>query len=337
MANLTTNYMGIELKNPIILGASNMVSNIDQIKRAEDSGLAAVVYKSLFEEQVQLDALQLDEDLHEYDNRGAEMETIFPHFEHAGPEEHLLNVRKLKESVSIPVIASINAIYNPTWVEYAKLLEQTGVDGLEINFYRVPVSNEADSKTIEDHQIRVLKEIKQSVQLPVAVKLSSFYSNPLHFTSRLDKAGADAFVLFNRFFQPDIDIETETFHFPWELTRSGDYQITLRYVGLLYKQVQATLCANRGIKTGADVIKMILAGADNVQMVSAFYENGITHAQSVLSHLEQWMDRKGYNQLSDFRGKLSKQELNDDFTYFRAQYVDILKNSDTILKKYPMR
>lgn len=337
MANLTTNYMGIELKNPIILGASNMVSNIDQIKRAEDSGLAAVVYKSLFEEQVQLDALQLDEELHEYDNRGAEMGTIFPHFEHAGPEEHLLNVRKLKESISIPVIASINAIYNPTWVEYAKLLEQTGVDGLEINFYRVPVSSEADSKTIEDHQIRVLKEIKEAVKLPVAVKLSSFYSNPLHFTSRLDKAGADAFVLFNRFFQPDIDIETETFHFPWELTRSGDYQITLRYVGLLYKQVQATLCANRGIKTGADVIKMILAGADNVQMVSAFYENGITHAQSVLSHLEQWMDHKGYSQLSDFRGKLSKQELNDDFTYFRAQYVDILKNSDTILKKYPMR
>jgi dihydroorotate dehydrogenase (fumarate) len=152
MADLSTNYMGIKLKNPFILGSSNMVTNIDQIKKAEDAGISAVVFKSLFEEQIQLEALQFDEELHEYDNRAAEMEKLFPEIEHAGPQEHLIQLRKLKEGVSIPVIASLNAIYNPTWVEYAQLLEQTGVDGLEVNFYRAPVATDTGAKMIEDHQ-----------------------------------------------------------------------------------------------------------------------------------------------------------------------------------------
>lgn len=337
MANLSTTYMGIELKNPIILGASNMVNDIDQIKRAEEAGVAAVVYKSLFEEQIQLETLQLDEDIHEYDYRNAEMEKIFPEIEHAGPKEHLLAVRKLKEQLSIPVIASINAIYNPTWVEYAQLLEETGVDGLEINFYRVPIAADADASMIEEHQLNILKEIKQTVKLPVSVKLSTFYTNPLHFIKQLSKNGADSVVLFNRFFQPDINTETETFHFPWELTRTGDYQVTLRYVGLLFNKIKSNIVANRGIKTSDDVIKMLLAGADAVQMVSAFYEHGTDHVKKVLGELENWMDQKEYHSINDFKGKLSKDQLNDEYAYKRAQYIDILKNSGDILKKYPLR
>lgn len=337
MADLSTTFMGIPLKNPIILGASNMVTDLEQIKKAEAAGVAAIVYKSLFEEQIQLESLQLDEEMHEYDHRGAEMEKIFPEIEHAGPKEHLIALKKLKESVSIPVIASINAVYNPTWVEYAQLVEETGVDGLEINFYRVPISADADAKMIEDHQVKVLKEIKEAVKIPVSVKLSSFYTNPLSFISKLSKAGADGVVIFNRFFQPEIDINSEEFYFPWELTRKGDYQVTLRYTGLLYGKIKSDIIANRGIKTSEDAIKMILAGADAVQMVSAFYENGIDYASTLLAEIEKWMDGKGYKSLSDFKGKLSKSELKDEFAYKRAQYIEILKNSSEILKTYPLR
>ncbi len=337
MANLKTKYMGLELDNPIIMGANNLVTDIEKIKKAEESGVAAVVFKSLFEEQIQLESLQLDEDLHEYDYRNAEMEKLFPEIEHAGPEEHLSQVRKLKQALSIPVIASVNAIYNPTWVEYAQQLEATGVDAIEMNFYRVPISAEADAKMIEDHQINILKEVKKAVKIPVGVKLSPFYSNPLNFISKLDKAGADSIVLFNRFFQPDINLETEEFHFPWELTKQGDYQLTLRYMGLLFGNTKASLIANRGIKTGDDVIKMILAGADAVQLVSAFYENGLEYSIDLLKTVSDWMDKKGYSSIDEFKGKLSKGKLNDEFAYKRAQYIDILKNSSDILKKYPMR
>jgi dihydroorotate dehydrogenase (fumarate) len=329
--------MGIPLKNPLILGASNMVNDIEQIKKAEEAGVAAVVYKSLFEEQIQLESLQFDEEIHEYDFRSAEMEKIFPEIEHAGPKEHLLAVKKLRDAISIPLIASVNAIYSPTWVEYAKLLEETGIDGLEINFYRVPVSPEADAKMIEDHQINVLKEIKSAVKIPVSVKLSTFYTNPLNFIKKLDKAGADAITVFNRFFQPEINVESEDFFFPWEVTKPGDYQVTLRYVGLIYDKIKASVIANRGIKTSDDMIKALLAGADAVQMVSAFYEHGIDHATTVLAELQKWMDDKGYESLDDFRGKLSKSKLTDQFAYKRAQYIDILKNSDEILKSYPLR
>ena len=337
MANLSTTYMGIPLSNPIILGASNMVTDLNQIKKAEEAGVAAVVYKSLFEEQIQLESLQLDEEMHEYDFRAAEMEKIFPEIEHAGPKEHLIALRKLKDAVSIPVIASLNAIYSPTWVEYAQLLEETGIDGLEVNFYRVPVSADADAKMIEDHQIKVLKEIKEAVKIPVSVKLSSFYSNPLSFISKLSKAGADGVVVFNRFFQPEIDIEKEEFYFPWELTRKGDYQVTLRYVGLLFGKIKSSIIANRGIKTSEDAIKMLLAGADAVQMVSAFYEHGADYVTKILADLQKWMDQKGYASLNDFKGKLSKLNINDEFAYKRAQYIDILKNSNEILKNYPLR
>jgi dihydroorotate dehydrogenase (fumarate) len=337
MANLSTNYMGIPLKNPIVLGASNFVSDLNQIKKAEEAGVAAVVYKTLFEEQVALESLQFDEELHEYDFRSAEMENIFPRIEHAGPTEHLLKLRKLKESVSIPVFASVNALYNQTWVEYAQLLEETGIDGLEVNFYRVPVSGEADAKMIESHQIKVLKEVREAIKIPISVKLSYFYTNPINLVDKMEKAGANGFVLFNRFFQPEIDIEKEEFFFPWELTQKGEYKVTLRYLGLLFGQTNATLIANRGIKTSEDVIKMILAGADSVQMVSAFYENGIQYASKLLSDIETWMDKKGYNSLVDFKGNLSKVRIKDEYTYNRAQYVDILKNADEILKLYPMR
>nr|WP_319571580.1 dihydroorotate dehydrogenase-like protein [uncultured Draconibacterium sp.] len=336
MANLTTTYMGVELKNPLILGASNLVSKPDVIKQIEEAGIGAIVYRSLFEEQIQLESLQMDELLSEYEERNAEMTDLFPGLKHAGPKEHLYNVEKLVKSVDVPVFASLNAIYEPTWVEYAQELEKTGVAGLEINLYAIPGYFEVTGESIEDKQVQIVKAIKQVVKIPVSVKMSLFYTNPLNFIKKVDEAGADGYVLFNRFFQPEIDIEKEEYFYPWELSNPKDHMVGLRYAGLLYGNVEGSVCISRGIYDANDVIKMLLAGADVVQMVSTIYRNSPSVVSDILMDINKWMDDKGYKSLDDFRGKLSRKSMKDPFAYQRAQYVDILTKSEDIFKKYPM-
>jgi dihydroorotate dehydrogenase (fumarate) len=336
MADLSTTYMGIKLKNPLILGASNLVSKPDVIKQIEEAGIGAIVYRSLFEEQIQLENLQMDEELSEYENRNAEMTNLFPGLEHAGPKEHLYNVEKLVKSVNVPVFASLNAIYEPTWVEYAKELEKTGVAGLEINLYAVPGYFEVSGESIEDKQIQIVKAVKKAVSIPVSVKISLFYTNPLNFIKKVDEAGADGYVLFNRFFQPEVDIDKEEYFYPWELSNPKDHMVGLRYAGLLYGNLDGSVCVSRGIYDANDVIKMVLAGADVVQMVSTIYRNSPSVVSDILMDMNKWMDDKGYKSLEDFRGKLSRKNMKDPFAYQRAQYVDILMKSETIFKKYPM-
>ncbi len=336
MADLSTTYMGVKLKNPLILGASNLVTKPDTIKQIEEAGIGAIVYRSLFEEQIQLENLQMDEELSEYEYRNAEMTNLFPSLEHAGPKEHLYNVEKLKKSVNVPVFASLNAIYEPSWVEYAKELEKTGVDGLEINLYAVPGYFEVSGQSLEEKQVQIVKAVKKAVNIPVSVKISLFYTNPLNFIKKIDEAGADAYVLFNRFFQPEIDIEKEEYYYPWELSNPKDHMVSLRFAGLLYGNLEGSICTSRGIYDANDVIKMILAGADAVQMVSTIYRNQPAVVSDILMDMNRWMDDKGYKSLTDFRGKLSRKMLKDPFAYQRAQYVDILMKSESIFKKYPM-
>jgi dihydroorotate dehydrogenase (fumarate) len=336
MADLSTTYMGIKLKNPLILGASNLVNKPDVIKELEKAGIAAIVYKSLFEEQIQLESLQLEEEENEYNDRHAEMITTFPEVHHAGPKEHLYNLKKLKENTSVPVFASLNALYEPSWVEYAKALEDTGVDGLELNLYATPGYFEVGGSSIEEKQYQIVKSVKKAVRIPVSVKLSPFYTNTLNFVKRLDEAGVDGFVMFNRFFQPDIDIENEVFHFPWELTQPRDIQLSIRYAGLVHGNIEGSICGSRGIYSAEDVIRLLLAGVDAVQMVSVIYKRELSFVTTMLTELEAWMDKKGYKTLDDFRGKLARKNLKDPFTYQRAQYVDILMKSEEIFKKYPM-
>jgi dihydroorotate dehydrogenase (fumarate) len=336
MADLSTTYMGIKLKNPLILGACNLVSKPEVIKELEEAGIAAIVYRSLFEEQIQLESLQFDEEMNEYANRNSEMGRLFPDIEHAGPKEHLYNLKKLKKSSTVPVFASLNAIYEPSWVEYSKQLEETGIDGLELNLYSTPGYFEVGGSSIEEKQYQIVKSVKKAVKIPVSVKLSPFYTNALNFIKKLDEAGVDGFVLFNRFFQPEIDIETETFHFPWELTQARDHHLALRYVGLLHGNTEASICASRGIYTAEDAIRMILAGADVVQVVSTIYKNHPAYVGTILSEMHDWMDKKGYKKIENFRGNLSRKNLKDPFSYQRAQYVDILAKSEEIFKKYPM-
>lgn len=337
MADLSTTYMGLKLKNPVILGASNLVSKPEIIEQLEEAGIAAIVYKSLFEEQIGLESIQFEEELHEYEERNAEMTRIFPDLEHAGPKEHLTNVKALKNKVRIPVIGSLNALYELTWVDYARELEQTGVDALEINLFAVPGYFETEGRSIEDRQVQIVQSVKKAVNIPVSVKLSPFYTNTLNFIKKLDEAGADGFVLFNRFFQPEINIQEELFYFPWDLSKENDYQLALRYSGLLYRNTDASICASRGIYRYEDIIKLLLAGTDAVQIVSAVYKNQPSSVTVMLNHLNTWMDEKGYARLDDFRGKLSRKNMKDPFTYQRAQYVDILMNSEEILKRYPMK
>lgn len=335
MVDLKTKYLGIDLKNPIIIGASNLVTNLDNVKRAEQAGAAAIVYKSLFEEQIQLESAQMDDAMDEYNERNAESVKLFPTIEHAGPEEHLVSLRKVSESVKIPVIASLNAIYKESWIEYAKLLEQTGVNGLELNFFYVPRDMDTDGRDVTTQQLDVMKDVMQNVKLPVSVKLSPFYANPLNIISKMDKLGVNGFVLFNRLFQPDIDIEKQAHFSPFNLSSPEDHKLSLRFVGLTYGTLKGSICANTGIYTGSDVAKMILAGADCVQVVSTVYKNKVEYIETMLRDLSAWMESKNYATLDDFRGKLSNKKISDPFVYKRAQYIDLLLKSDQIFRKYP--
>lgn len=334
--NLKTNYLGLELKNPIIIGASNLVKDHGILKRLEDAGASAIVYKSLFEEQIQLENLQKYQAQEDYGVRHAEMTSGLTLDDDAGPEEFLLHLKKAKEAVSIPLIASLNAVYEESWIEYAQKIEQTGVAALELNFYSSPHEFDVMGKAIVQEQIDILEAITKVVKIPVSVKLSPYYTNPLYIVNEMDKIGVNGFVLFNRLFQPDIDIENEKHHFPYNLSHPEDNRLALRYAGLLHGNIKADICSNTGILSGPDVIKMILAGANAVQVVSAVYQKGPKQINLMLEELMGWMKHKGYNSLDEFRGKLSKTNMSDIFAYKRAQYVDILMKSDEILKKYPI-
>ena len=332
MTNLATNYMGIELKNPIIAGASSMSADLNMLKKLESAGAAAVVYKTLFEEQINLESAHFDDQLEAMGGLHAEMTSLYPKLQHAGPEAHLVNLRKAKETLGIPVIASLNCLYDNTWIEYARLIEKTGVDAIELNFYFVPGDFEADGRSMEEAHIDLVKAVKSKITIPVSVKLSSFYSNPLNFISRLDKAGVNAVVVFNRMFEPEINIQDIKHTSPFYLSHEGDYRLVLRYAGLLFGNLKAQVCANTGIYQGNDVIKMLLAGADAVQVVSTLYKNKPEHIATMLHDIEAWMESKKYTSIADFKGKLSKKEIKDPFVYKRGQYIDLLLGSDQLMK-----
>ena len=335
--DLKTTYMGVELKNPVIVGASNIVTDLRALKKIEEEGASAVVYKTLFEEQIHLENLQNYHAEEDYADRHAEMAgSPFPSAEEAGPEAYLSHLKEAVEMLNIPVFGSLNCVYDETWEEFAKKIEDTGVAGIELNFYSIPRNFEIDGRSIITEQLDLLEKVKGAVKIPVAVKLSPYYSNPLHVIGEMDKKGVDGFILFNRLFQPEIDIDLEEHYFPYNLSTQNDNRIALRFAGLLYGEINANVCSNTGIFTGEDVISMVLAGADTVQIVSTIYKNGIGQIGTILKEIETWMKKKNYKSLDDFRGKLSRKTLKDPFTYKRAQYVDILMKSEEIFKKYPL-
>ncbi len=335
--SLSTYYGGLTLKNPIVIGSSNIVSDVENLVKLEEAGAAAIVYKSLFEEQIELESFKMDQMSESYSNWDAEHTTFFPSARHAGPAEHLRQLKEARRKIKIPLIGSLNCINDESWLTYALKMEDTGIDGLELNFYNNNLDFNASSEVIEEKQIKTIELVRAGVRLPLFVKLSPFYTNTLRLISRMDKVNVDGFILFNRLFQPDIDIEEEQHHYPYIFSSENDNRLALRYAGLLHKKIKGTIVCNTGILNGKDVVKMILAGAQAVQVVSAVYKKGINTITHMLEEMEGWMKKKGYDSLEDFQGKLSKENLADPFAYKRAQYVDILMKSEIFMQYHPKR
>lgn len=335
MIDLSTSYMGLKLKNPIVIGACNIVSDLNDMLKLEEAGAAAIVYKSLFEEQLQLEAHQMEEEMSAYEGWDAEHDNMFPDANHAGPREHLLRLKKAKQSLGIPLIASINCVNTDKWAEFAVAVAETGVDALELNFYANIIDPEITGEDIVKEQLEILQAVRAQIKIPIAVKLSPYYTNTLSVVTRMDKAGADGFVLFNKLFQPDIDLNNEEHHYPYNFSNPNDGRLSLRYAGLLYNQIEASIISSSGVFSGSDIAKMTLAGADAVQVVSAIYKKGMSHIEHMLQELTSWMITKEYETLNDFKGKLSKAKMNDPFAYKRAQYVDILMKSEIFMKYHP--
>lgn len=333
MANLETTYMGLKLKNPLIVGASHLTADMDQIKKLEEAGAAAIVTKSLFEEQIHLDKLKFDEERERYYYRHPMMVTVGAPVEHGGPKEHLYWVERAKKECAIPVIASLNALDPDTWIEYAGRLADTGADALELNFYSSPRPLEQDASEAEKEQLDVIRAVTEAVNIPVSVKLSFFYTNPLHFIQAADRAGAKGLVLFNRLFQPEIDIQKETHVFPSHLSHAEDHRLPLRFTGLLADHVDADICSSTGIYQGEDAVKMILAGAACFQVVSTLIKHRSGRIGGILAGISDWMDEKGYADLNAFRGKMSKEKLPDPWAYTRAQYVQWIMHPERFIER----
>jgi len=335
--NLSTNYGGLKLKNPIVVGSSNIVTDPENLIKLQEAGAAAIVYKSLFEEQIELESFSIEQKMEAYQGWDAEHDSFFPPARHAGPAEHLVRLREAKQALDIPLIGSLNCVHDNTWVQFAEEMQSTGIDALELNFYAHENDFETESTAIEERQIETLKKVRKAVKLPLVVKLSPFYTSTLRVISRMDAAGANGFVLFNRLFQPDIDIEKLEHFYPYNFSSENDSRLALRYAGLLHNRVKGSIIANTGILSSRDVVKMLLAGADAVQVVSCIYKRGIHHITTMLEEIESWMTKNNFSSLESFRGRLSKENLADPFAYKRAQYVDILMKAEVFMQYHPKR
>ncbi len=324
MADLTTKYMGLELDSPLIVAASSISSYIDRIEMAEKAGAGALVIRSLFEEQIMFDALQLELDLEVGSESFPEALSYFPEIQHGEADEHLMWIEKTREAVKLPLIGSLNAITPGAWTKFARQLEATGIDALELNVYAVATNPDKTSNEIEKDLYDIVKAVRAEVTIPVAVKLSPFYTSPLNVARELSELGVNALVLFNRFLQPDIDPQTESLKSEMVFSTPQEMKVPLRHIALLYGRIDSDLAITTGVHSGLDAVKAILSGASAVQTASALLKNGIPYLSTMLREIEGWMDERGYEQLDDFRGKLSQREADDPFAFERAQYVKLL-------------
>ncbi|HUS47264.1 MAG TPA: dihydroorotate dehydrogenase-like protein [Phycisphaerae bacterium] len=324
--DLKTTYMGLELGCPLVPSASPLSREIDNIRRMEDAGAGAVVLWSLFEEQIEHEAAELEHYLRYGADRFAESLTYFPEPGEfpLGPNEYLDHIAKAKRAAGIPVIGSLNGISTRGWISYARQIEQAGADGLELNVYFIPTDPAVTADQVEDVYISVLQAVKASVSIPVAMKLSPFFSATAAMARKLDEAGADALVLFNRFYQPDIDIAALEVVPTLELSTPFEQRLPLRWIAILRGAIKASLAATTGVRTGQDAAKMILAGADAVMMCSALLERGIEHLAAVRKELVETMEEKNYDSVEQMKGVMSQQKCAEPAAFERANYIKAL-------------
>jgi dihydroorotate dehydrogenase (fumarate) len=324
--DLSTNYLGLHLNNPIVPSASPMSRSLDSMKRMEDAGAAAIVMYSLFEEQIAHEAAELNHYLSYGTESFAESLTYFPEAQeyNLGPDEYVELLQAAKKSLGIPVIGSLNGISVGGWIDYAKKIEQAGADALELNVYYIPTDPELTGQEVEDRYLEVLHAVKQAVHIPIAMKLSPFFSSMAYMAKRLDTAGARGLVLFNRFYQPDIDLETLEVVPGVVLSTPMAMRLPLRWIAILHGKVKASLAATSGIHTAQDVIKMLMAGADVTMMCSALLKNGPQHITTVLAEVRQWMLEHEYISVQQMKGSMSQKSVADPAAFERANYMKAL-------------
>ena len=331
--DLSTTYLGLKLRSPLVASASPLSESIDNIKRMQDAGASAVVLYSLFEEQIRRER----EALYYYLTHGtesyAEALTYFPEpvTYHAKPEEYLEHIRKAKAAVDIPVIASLNGSTIGGWTQYATKMQEAGADALELNIYYIPTNVEMTAVEVEQTYINILSAVKSVVSIPVAVKLSPFFSNMANMAKQLDQAGADALVLFNRFYQPDIDLEELEIRPNVILSSPQALRLPLRWIALLYGRISANLAATSGIHTAEDVLKVMMVGANVAMMTSALLKNGIDHLSVVERGVADWMERREYVSIEQMRGSMSQINSDDPSAFERAQYMRSLTTYTSVV------
>lgn len=326
--DLTTKYIGLNLKNPIVPSASPFSKDIGKIKEMEDAGASAIVLHSLFEEQITHDALELYIRTVTHQDSYAEALSYLPEAEeyNLGPEEYLEHIRKAKEAVEIPVIASLNGSTPGGWTEYAKKMEEAGADALELNIYMLATDVNKSSGDIENLYVDILKLVKSTVKIPVTMKLSPYFSSLAGFAKKLDDSGADGLLLFNRFYQPDIDLETLEVVPNVLFSNPQSMRLPLRWIAILYGRIKADLAATSGIHSAEDVIKMVMVGAKITQMFAALHMYGIEHIRNVLRDIKTWMIDHEYESLDQMRGSMSHQSAANPAAFERANYMRALSS-----------
>ena len=330
--DLSTTYMGLKLSDPFMPGASPLVDDLDMVKRLEDAGAAAIVMHSLFEEQIRREQVAAFLHTEVHGESYAEALYYFPSPDRfaLGPEEYLRQLARIKGTVAVPVIASLNGSTPGGWLEYAAAMEQAGADAIELNVYALPTDMEVGAQEVEDRTVEMLRTVKQRARVPVAVKLSPFYTAPAHFARRLGDAGADALVLFNRFYQPDIDPDRLDVSRQLALSDPAELPLRLRWLAILSGRLPCSLAVSGGVHGAVDAVKAIMAGAHAVQMVSSLLRRGPEHLRRVREETVAWMEEHEYSSLQEMRGSMGLEACPDASAYERAKYMMMLQGWNAV-------
>lgn len=321
--DLSTRYLGLDFRTPLVVSASPLSEELDGLRRMEDAGAAGVVLYSLFEEQISREALELHHHLTTGTESFAEALSFFPEPAQfrLGPEGYLEHIRRAREALSIPVIASLNGNSTGGWTDYARKIEQAGANALELNIYHIPTDDRISGAEVEQTYLDILEGVRAAVRIPVAVKLSPYFSNMAYMARRLDEAGAAGLVLFNRFYQPDINLEQLEVQPHIILSTPMALRLPMRWIAILHGRIRASLAGTSGIHTAADVLKMVMAGADVTQLCSTLYRHGIEYLATIEREMIEWMVRNEYESLGQMRGSMSQLNCPDPAQFERAQYI----------------
>jgi dihydroorotate dehydrogenase (fumarate) len=328
MTDLSTSYLGLTLKNPLVVSPSPLCQDVGSIRQMEDAGASAVVLHSLFEEQLTIESQELDHFLTHGTESFAEALSYYPDLGgyKLGPDAYLEHIRKAKAAVKIPVIASLNGVSTGGWIRYAKKMEDAGADGLELNVYYIATDPDMSGAQVEQMYADLVRDVRTSIKIPVAVKLGPYFSAMASMARRLDQAGANGLVLFNRFYQPDFDLEKLAVTPNLVLSRSDELRLRLTWVGILYGRIKADMAITGGVHTPEDVIKSMMAGARVAMMTSALLRNGVAHIGTVLQGMQAWMQEHEYASVRQMQGSMSQKSVAEPAAFERANYMKVLSS-----------